>query len=413
MQKTLTILGSTGSIGRQTLEVADHLNIKIRALSADKSIELLETQIRKYSPELAAVYDEKAAQELKTRISDTDTLVVSGKDGQIKAARESGADIIVTAIAGQAGLEPTIAALETGKRIALANKEPLVCAGVQVMQTAKKHGAEIIPVDSEHSAIFQCLAGQQYEQANPHHFQTGQQFSQTDPQNPQTNSQNPKRNPKTEKIKSNPEINDPFMTHQVVYNKNIKKIILTASGGPFRGMTRTELEKITPEQALKHPNWNMGKKITIDSATLMNKGLELIEAMHLFNVDPDQIEVIIHPESIIHSMVEFTDGSTIAQLSNPDMRQPIQYALTYPDRQPSLTKPLDLIQLKSLTFEKPDMEAFPCLSLAYKAAKLGTKACAALNQANEEAVELFLNNKVGFNEIPKIIEEALKGSLCI
>jgi len=349
--KSLTILGSTGSIGRQTLEVAEHLDVKVIALSADRSIDLLDEQIRKFKPELVAVYDENAAQKLKERISDTDTRVVQGMEGQLEVAGNSGADIIVTAIAGQAGLEPTLAALKTGKRVALANKEPLVCAGTQVMQTAREYGAEIIPVDSEHSAIFQCLAG--------------------------------------------------------TIDSRCTKLILTASGGPFRGMTRKELEKITPEQALKHPNWNMGKKITIDSATLMNKGLELIEAMHLFDMHPDQIEVVVHPESIVHSMVEFADGSTIAQLSNPDMRQPIQYAITYPNREPSLTKPLDLTAIKSLTFEPPDMDAFPCLRLAYKAAKLGTHACAILNEANEKAVELFLNKKIGFNEIPSIIKEAI------
>jgi len=356
MKKTITVLGSTGSIGRQTLEVAEHLGITVKALSADKSIDLLEEQIRKFNPELVAVYDDKAAGELETLIKDTATRVLKGKKGQIELARNSGADIIVTAIAGQAGLEPTLAALETGRRIALANKEPLVCAGDKVMQTARDYGAEIIPVDSEHSAIFQCLEGV-----------AGQ----------------------------------------------INKLVLTASGGPFRGKTRKELEKITPEEALKHPNWDMGKKITIDSATLMNKGLELIEAMHLFGVDPDQIEVIIHPESIIHSMVEFTDGSTIAQLSNPDMRQPIQYALTYPDRQPSLTKPLDLLKINKLTFEKPDLDTFPCLRLAQVAARKGTPACAILNEANEKAVELFLNKKIGFNEIPKFIENAMKGTSCL
>jgi len=357
MNRTITILGSTGSIGRQTLEVAEHLNIKVRALTANKSVDLLEEQIRLFKPELVAVYDEKAAGKLNERLRNTNVRIVSGMEGQIEAASSSGADIIVTAIAGQAGLEPTLAAVKTGKRIALANKEPLVCAGKEVMQTALKCRAEIIPVDSEHSAIFQCLANE------------------------------------------NMSLKD---------NKNVRKIILTASGGPFRGMTKKELEKITPKQALKHPNWNMGKKITIDSATLMNKGLELIEAMHLFSISPDQIEVLIHPESIIHSMVEFADGSTIAQLSNPDMRQPIQYALTYPDRQPSLTKPLDLTELKALTYEKPDMEAFPCLRLAYEAAKKGTKTCATLNQANEEAVELFLKNEIGFNDIPTFIEKALK-----
>jgi len=373
MQKTLTILGSTGSIGRQTLEVAEHLDIKVRALSANRSIDLLEEQVRKFAPELVAVYDERAADELRTRIHDTNTRIVHGRDGQIEAARESGADVIVTAIAGQAGLEPTLAALKTGKRIALANKEPLVCAGDLVMKTAREHNAEIIPVDSEHSAIFQCLVSD---------------------------------------LLKNDKADGCLLSHVIEHSKRIRKIILTASGGPFRGLSGAELENITPEQALKHPNWNMGKKITIDSATLMNKGLELIEAMHLFSISPDRIEVIIHPESIVHSMVELVDGSIIAQLSNPDMRQPIQYALTFPERLPSLTKQLDLIRLKTLTFEKPDLDAFPCLRLAYKAAKLGTQACAALNQANEEAVELFLQKKIGFNEIPKLIESALDASGC-
>ena len=369
MKKTLTILGSTGSIGRQALEVAGHLNMNVLALSVDKNIDRLEEQIHKFTPGLVAVYDEKAALELKTRFAGSksntkiaNTRIVHGMEGQIEVARKSGADIIVTAISGEAGLEPTLAALETGKRIALANKEPLVCAGQLVMQTAKKYGAEIIPVDSEHSAIFQCLTDNIHNLPHP------------------------------------------------ANHKYIKRLILTASGGPFRGKTRDELEKISPEQALKHPNWSMGKKITIDSATLMNKGLELIEAMFLFSIDPDQIEVMIHPESIIHSMVEFTDGNTIAQLSNPDMRQPIQYALTYPARQPSLTKQLDLTEIKKLTFEKPDLEAFPCLRLAREAAKKGSYACATLNEANEKAVELFLNKKITFNEIPGIIEKALKRS---
>jgi len=357
MKKTLTILGSTGSIGRQTIEVARHLGYKITSLSANNNIDLLEKQIREFDPETVAVYNEEAARELKSRIKNTTTRILGGPKGQITVAEIKSADIIVTAIAGQAGLEPTLAALKTGKRIALANKEPLVCAGEQVMQTAKKHNAEIIPVDSEHSAIFQCLQSEKDRTGN---------------------------------------------------NPNIKKLILTASGGPFRNMNKQQLETVTPEKALKHPNWNMGKKITIDSATLMNKGLELIEAMHLFQINPDQIEVIIHPESIIHSMVEFTDGSTIAQLSNPDMRQPIQYALTYPNRKPSLTKPLNLTQLKKLTFESPNTDAFPCLTLAYEAAKKGSSACAALNQANEEAVELFLNNKIKFTEIPELIATAIK-----
>ncbi|MCL2819223.1 MAG: 1-deoxy-D-xylulose-5-phosphate reductoisomerase [Oscillospiraceae bacterium] len=373
MKKTITILGSTGSIGRQTLEVAEHLGLKINALTANSSIDLLEEQIHKFNPKLVAVYDENAAAELRKRIQGNKTQVLAGMDGQITAANDSGADIIVTAIAGQAGLEPTLAAVKTGKRIALANKEPLVCAGETVMQAARKHGAEIIPVDSEHSAIFQCLAGTSSLQSQPNQNRTTQ------------NQPNQTAHPK------------------------IKKIILTASGGPFCGKTIEELEKITPEEALKHPNWNMGSKITIDSATLMNKGLELIEAMHLFNINPDKIEVLIHPQSIIHSMVEFEDGSVIAQLSNPDMRQPIQYALTYPDRKPSLTKPLNLTEIGTLTFEKPDTTTFPCLNLAYTAAKKGQNACAILNSANEKAVSDFLCGIITFNDIPKEIEKALKG----
>jgi len=335
--KTLTILGSTGSIGRQTLEVAKHLGLKVVALTAHNNIELLEKQKDEFKPDAVAIGSEP--------------------DGEAKIAdiaKNSGADIIVTAIAGMAGLSPTLAAAETGKRIALANKEPLVCAGEQVMQTAKKHGTEIIPVDSEHSAIFQCL-------------------------------------------KDKAEVS----------SSEVSKLILTASGGPFRGKSRNELENITPEQALAHPNWNMGKKISIDSATLMNKGLELIEAMHLFSTPPEKIEVVIHPESIIHSMVEYADGSTLAQLSIPDMRMPIQYALTYPARKPSLTAPLNLAKLGKLTFEQPDLDTFPCLRLAYEAAKLGQSACKALNEANEEAVELFLSGKIKFLDIPKMIENAI------
>ncbi|MCL2627396.1 MAG: 1-deoxy-D-xylulose-5-phosphate reductoisomerase [Oscillospiraceae bacterium] len=332
--KSITVLGSTGSIGQQTLEVADHLGMAVMALTAYKNNELLQEQAREFNPD--------------TTILGSDP---GGMDAIIDVAENSGADIIVTAIAGEAGLAPTLAALKTGKRVALANKEPLVCAGDLVMQTAREYNTEIIPVDSEHSAIFQCILGDKH--------------------------------------------------------KNIKKLILTASGGPFRNKTQAELRDITPEQALKHPNWTMGKKVTIDSATMMNKGLEIIEAMHLFSVTPDQIEVIIHPQSIIHSMVEFTDGSIVAQLSNPDMRMPIQYALTYPDRLPGLTRPLDLTALKGLTFEKPNPDTFPCLALAYKAANAGTEACATLNRVNENAVELFLNNEIPFTDIPVMIEKAL------
>jgi len=334
--KTVTILGSTGSIGRQTLEVVENLGLKVVALTANNNVELLKEQEAKFKPDITAISSEPG-----------------GADKLIDIAENSGADIIVTAIAGTAGLEPTLAACKTGKRIALANKEPLVCAGEQVMQTAKAHGTEIIPVDSEHSAIFQCL-----------HSKVGK-------------------------------------------DKKIKKILLTASGGPFRKMSRKQLETVTAEDALKHPTWNMGQKITIDSATLMNKGLELIEAMHLFNVPPEQIEVVVHPESIVHSMVEFQDGSIIAQLSHPDMRMPIQYALTYPERVQSLTKSLDITQIGKLTFEKPDLERFPCLALAYEAAKLGQNECSALNKANEQAVELFLQNKIGFYDISNMIQTAI------
>jgi len=334
IKKTITVLGSTGSIGQQTLEVADHLGMAVIALTAYNNTELLIEQTREFNPEVTIIGSEPG-----------------GAEAIIDIAKNSDADIIVTAITGEAGLKPTLAALETGRRVALANKEPLVCAGELVMQTARKHKTEIIPVDSEHSAIFQCIAGAK--------------------------------------------------------SKQIKKLMLTASGGPFRNKTQAELKDITPEQALKHPNWTMGKKVTIDSATMMNKGLEVIEAMHLFDVTPDQIEVIIHPQSIIHSMVEFTDGCIIAQLSHPDMRMPIQYALTYPERLPGLTKPLDPTKLSGLTFDKPNPDIFPCLALAYKAAKAGSKACATLNRTNEEAVELFLKKEIPFTDIPVLIEKAL------
>ncbi|MCL2248940.1 MAG: 1-deoxy-D-xylulose-5-phosphate reductoisomerase [Oscillospiraceae bacterium] len=345
--KTLTILGSTGSIGTQTLEVAASLGYKVIAMTAHSNLELFEQQKNKFKPETAILSSEPG-----------------GEDKLIDIAKNSGADIIVTAISGMAGLAPTLAACETGKRIALANKEPLVCAGEQVMQTARRYGTEIIPVDSEHSAIFQCI---------------------------ENKTKNMSRSSDEGKC-----LNE---GHQ------ISKLILTASGGPFRGKTRKELENITPKEALRHPNWNMGEKISIDSATMMNKGLELIEAMHLFSMPPDKIEVIIHPESIIHSMVEYTDGSVIAQLSTPDMRLPIQYALTYPERKTSLTKPINFAKLGKLTFEKPDPDTFPCLELAYRAAKQGPKTCRILNEANEEAVELFLNGKIGFLEIPQYIED--------
>jgi len=350
-RRVISILGSTGSIGRQTLEVAKNLGIRVCALSANTNIRLLENQIREYKPSIAAVIDDDDARDLKERVRDLDVDIVPGPEGLIEAACADGAGIVVTAVAGTSGLLPTLAAIRLGRRIALANKETLVCAGELVMKSASEHGARIIPVDSEHSAVFQCL-----------------------------------RNEKPE---------------------SIKKLILTASGGPFRGMKREELAHVTPEMALRHPNWVMGKKVTVDSATMMNKGLEIIEAAHLFQVDPERINVVIHPESIIHSMVEFDDNSIKAQLSTPDMRLPIQYALTYPNRMESLASELDLTLLKSLTFLDPDREAFPCLDLAIKTASIRGTACAIMNAANEAAVELFLRGDLSFYGIFEAVSAAL------
>ena len=354
MQPTISLLGSTGSIGRQTLETASLLGLGVCALSAGRNVKLLEEQTRRFRPAVAAVFDEGAARDFKTRVRDMDVRVFSGPGGLIEAASADGAATVVTAVSGTAGLLPTLAAIELGRRIALANKETLVCAGALVMESARAHGAEIIPVDSEHSAVFQCLTA-------------GSRSS-------------------------------------------VKKIILTASGGPFRGMNSKQLQSVTPEMALKHPNWSMGKKITIDSSTMMNKGLELIEAIHLFCVSPDMVEVVVHPQSIVHSMVEFADNTVIAQLSVPDMRLPIQYALTYPERKASLTPGLDLTKLSGLTFEKPDLESFPCLDLALKAAKEGGTACAALNGANEAAVDLFLRGSLSFYGISESVRAAMENT---
>ena len=350
MKKSVSLLGSTGSIGRQTLEVADQLGMDVCALSAKSDIGLLEQQVRKYKPAVAAVFDERAASDLAVRLRDLPVNVVSGMNGLVEAAAMEQADTVVTAVVGTVGLIPTLAAIEKGKRIALANKETLVCAGELVMRAAEKADAEILPVDSEHSAIFQCLEGSE---------------------------------------------------------KALNKILLTASGGPFRGKTASQLEKVTLSQALSHPNWSMGRKITVDSATLMNKGLEFIEAMHLYAARPEQIEILVHPQSIVHSMVEFSDHSVIAQLSVPDMRLPIQYALTYPERQPSLTPPLDLAEIGTLTFEKPDLETFRCLQLALDTAKIRGTACAVMNAANEAAVSLFLQDKISFNQIWECVRHAL------
>ena len=351
MQNVISILGSTGSIGRQTLETADLLGLRVCALSANSSTQLLEEQVRRYNPAIAAVYDEAAARDFFTRVRDTGTRVVSGIGGLVEAAEADEANTVVSAVVGTVGLLPTLAAIKKGRRIALANKETLVCAGGLVMRRAQECGAEIIPVDSEHSAIFQCLQD------------SGREF--------------------------------------------LKRIILTASGGPFRGKRMAELTSVTPEMALRHPNWSMGRKITIDSATMMNKGLELIEAMHLFAAPPELIKIVVHPQSIVHSMVELNDNSVIAQLGAPDMRLPIQYALTYPARVPSLSPALDFAKIGTLTFEEPDFSAFPCLSLAMDTAKKGGTAGAVMNSANDAAVNLFLTGRAGFYDIYEFTRAAL------
>ncbi|MCL2392542.1 MAG: 1-deoxy-D-xylulose-5-phosphate reductoisomerase [Oscillospiraceae bacterium] len=347
----IALLGSTGSIGTQTLDVARRLGLRVCSLSANANIKKLEEQTREFRPAIVSVFSQEAARDFKVRVGDLDVQVVSGMDGLIEAACADDAHTVVTAVVGTIGLLPTLAAIALGKRIALANKETLVCAGEYVMNSAKEHGCEIIPVDSEHSALFQCLCGE-----NP---------------------------------------------------KDIKNLILTASGGPFRGMTHNALINATPEMALRHPNWSMGKKISIDSATLMNKGLEVIEAVHLFAINPDRIKVVIHPESIIHSMIEYTDNSVIAQMSEPDMRLPIQYAITYPQRCSSQISELDFSKYSSLTFESPDFETFPCLRLALQTAGISGTACAVLNGANEAAVDLFLQGKLGFYGIFESVQAAL------
>ena len=344
MIKAVSILGSTGSIGRQSIAAAKHLGVPVVALTANKKIDLVEQQARELKPQFVAIFDENAANELKIRLADTDIRVGSGMQGLIEAATLPEADCVVTAVSGSVGLRPTLAAISEKKRIALANKETLVCAGEIVMPAAKAAGAEIVPVDSEHSAIFQCLMG---------------------------------RKP-----------------------GELKKILLTGSGGPFRGKSRAELEGVTPEQAVKHPNWSMGAKISVDSATMMNKGLEFIEAMHLFGVTPDDIQVLIHPESVVHSMVELVDGTVIAQLGVPNMELPIQYALTYPERTESLCGTLDFTQLTNgLHFYAPELERLPCLALAMRCARTGGTAPSVMNAANEVAVGLFLNHQIGYNEI--------------
>ena len=343
MVRAISILGCTGSIGRQTIAVAEHINMPVAALTANRKIDLLEEQARRLHPKFVAVYDEQAAKQFKIAVADTDIRVGSGMAGLIEAATMEESDCVVTAVSGAVGLRPTLAAIDERKRIALANKETLVCAGDIVMARAEEKGAEIVPVDSEHSAIFQCLMGRK--------------------------------------------------------KGELRKILLTGSGGPFRGKARRELEDVTPEQAVKHPNWSMGAKISVDSATMMNKGLEFIEAMHLFAVTPDDIQVVIHPQSVIHSMVELVDGTVIAQLGVPDMGLPIQLALTYPERQESMFQQLDFTKLKDLTFEAPDFKKTPCLKLAMDAARTGGTAPCVMSAANEVAVGMFLRHELGYNRI--------------
>ncbi len=352
MSRRISLLGSTGSIGRQSLDVIAACGMTVAALTANQDVTRMEEQARRFSPELVAMMDEGAAKELKIRLADTAIRVTSGMEGLMEAAGLESADTVITAVVGVVGLRPTLAAIRAGKRIALANKETLVCAGELVMGNAEIYGAEIVPVDSEHSALFQCLQG----------------------------------------CKDRGEV---------------KRLILTASGGPFYGKSRTELETVTLEQALKHPNWSMGAKITVDSATMMNKGLEFIEAMRLYALPPEKISIVVHRESIVHSLVEYCDNAVLAQLGAPDMRLPIQYALTWPARTPAVATPLDLLTCGSLTFGAPDEEAFPCLALAKAAAKTGGTATAILNGANEVAVGLFLEGKIGFMDIPHLVERAL------
>ncbi len=353
MTKVISLLGATGSIGRQTLQVARELGLGVAALTANRQVDLLEQQVREFRPELAVLYDREAARVLRERLRDLpEVRVAEGPEGLLEAAQLPQADTVVTAVMGSVGLEPTLAAIAQKKRIALANKETLVCAGELVMAEAARCGAEIVPVDSEHSAIFQSLQGCRDE-------------------------------------------------------KEVRRLILTCSGGPFFGRTHEELEQVCPEDALKHPNWSMGAKITIDSATLMNKGLEVIEAMRLYRLPVEQVDVVVHRQSIIHSLVEYRDGAMIAQLGTPDMKLPIRYAFTWPNRAESPDERLDLLRCGDLTFHAPDLDAFPCLRIARECAKTGGTACAIMNGANEEAVDLFLRREIGFNDIPRLIEDAL------
>ena len=353
MVKCVSILGSTGSIGRQSLDIISRLpQVKVAALTAGTSVERMAEQCRAFLPELAVMATQEAAAALAAQIKDLPTRVSWGEAGLIEAATMESADCVITAVVGMVGLKPTLAAIRAKKRIGLANKETLVCAGELVMAEAEAYGAEIIPVDSEHSAIFQCLMG------------SGEK-------------------------------------------KEVKRLILTCSGGPFFGMDKERLQTVTKADALKHPNWKMGAKITIDCATLMNKGLEVIEAMRLYRMPLEQVDVVIHRQSIVHSMVEFVDGAVMAQMGAPDMRLPIQLALPYPERIPCPVDGLDLLSCGPLTFSKPNLDSFPCLALAYRCAKLGGTACPAMNGANEEAVAMFLRDEIGFYDIYRLVSQAV------
>lgn len=348
MTKTISILGSTGSIGRQTLDVVRHLPVRVAALTAGSSVERMAEQVAEFRPRLVSMATEEAAEALRRLLPEPRPQILWGEEGLLAAATLEEADTVITAVVGMVGLRPTLAALQRGKRIGLANKETMVCAGELVMQTARANGAEIIPVDSEHSAIFQCLMGCRDR-------------------------------------------------------SEVKRLILTCSGGPFFGKTREELQTVTKADALRHPNWKMGAKITVDCATLMNKGLEVIEAMRLYELPPEQVDVVIHRQSIVHSLVEYKDGAILAQLGVPDMRIPIQLALTYPNRTENPAPGLDLLSCPPLTFCAPDAQTFPCFAIALEAARRGGTACAAMNGANEVAVARFLHDGIGFYDIPRLV----------
>lgn len=352
-KRCISLLGSTGSIGRQSLEVIAACGMRAAALTANRDVERMEEQCRRFRPELAVMMDPAAAAELRLRLADTPVRVASGMEGLLEAAALEGTDTVITAVVGVVGLRPTLAAIRAGKRVALANKETLVCAGELVMEEAERHGAEIVPVDSEHSALFQCLQG----------------------------------------CKDRGEV---------------RRLILTASGGPFWGWSAEALSRVTVEQALAHPNWSMGAKISVDSATMMNKGLEFIEAMRLYRMPPEKISIVIHRESIVHSLVEYCDHAVLAQLGVPDMCLPIQYALTWPERGEAVAEPLDLLTCPPLTFHAPDYEAFPCLALALEAARTGGTATAVLNGANEAAVGQFLSGRLPFDGIARQVAHAME-----